>query len=140
MSSVLDCTRNPRRVDISRGVGFLFFVRVVDGVTNSEYRYVGKATRGVSALEDYRRNIQKVFAGRPRRTTRGQEKFRAVHLALAKACEHEWEYEIYPLENVAVSDLDSVRAQRIAELGCNLNSAASWSVQDYASLSISDLL
>ena len=131
---------SPRRVDISPGIGFLFFARIVDGNTKVEYRYIGKSTRGETGLEDYRRNVERIHAGRPRRITPGQEKFRAVHLAMAKACELGWTYEFYPLENVAQAELDQMKTRRVAELGCNLNSGASWSVADYDALSVSDLL
>lgn len=131
---------NPRRVDLSKGRAFLFIARVVDGVTKAPHYYVGKSTRGENGLDDYRRNVDRIFAGRPRRTTPGQEKFRAVHLALAKACEFGWEYEFFPTENVEHSCLNEVRSLRISGLGCDLNAASSWSVEDYETLSITDLL
>ena len=130
---------NPRSVDTRQGVGFLYFARIVDPVSGREHRYIGKATTGESRLRAYRRNVERIFAGLPRRPTAGQEKYRAVHLALAKACEHGWDYEFFPLENADLSILNQLERQRIAELRCDLNTARSWTVAEYARLTLGDL-
>jgi hypothetical protein len=73
-------------------------------------------------------------------TSPGQEKYRAIHLALAKACERRWSYEFYPLEEVELQRLNETEHQRISELRCNLNSARSWAVEQFGTLTISELL
>ncbi len=130
---------NPKKVDISKGAGFLYFIRVRDG-HGCEYRYVGKTKRGESRLREYLRNVERIFVGKPRRITAGQEKFRAVHLALAKAAKSGWGYDFYPLENVGSEDLNEVEQQRIIELDCALNVGKAWLVEDFARLCIEDLL
>ena len=45
---------------------------------------------------------------------------RAVGLALAKAVEHGWEYDLFPLENVPEEILD-VESDNIRKLECNLS-------------------
>ena len=130
---------NPRGVDTRQGVGFLYFARVLDPGTAREHRYVGKSTTGESRLRAYRRIVERIFAGLPRRTTAGQERYRAVHLALAKTCQFGWEYDFYPLENVEPSALNELERIRILELRCDLNTGRSWAVEDYDRLSIADL-
>lgn len=130
---------NPHGVDTRKGVGFLYFVRIVDPATGREHRYVGKSTIGESRLRAYIKNVDRIFADLPRRPTAGQQKFRAVHLALAKAIEHGWDYEFFPLENVDPESIGQLEGVRIAELGCNLNSARLWEVADYARLTVADL-
>jgi len=130
---------DPYGLIAARAKVFLYFVRVTDA-SGDAYCYIGKTKNGKSRLREYRRNIEKIFAGRPRRVTLGQEKYRAVHLALAKACELGWNYEFYPLEEVELSRLNVVEQQRISELSCNLNSGCSWSVGNYQTLTIRDLL
>ena len=46
---------------------------------------------------------------------------RAVYLALAKAVEHGWEYDFYPLENVPEEILYVVESDNIRKLECNLS-------------------
>jgi hypothetical protein len=118
---------------------FLYFIRVTDE-HGDEYRYIGKTKNGISRLRQYRQNIVKIFAGRPRRTTPGEEKYRAIHLALAKACDLGWSYEFYPLEEVELHRLHETEQQRISELRCNLNSARSWDVDQFRTLTVRDLL
>jgi hypothetical protein len=130
---------NPRSVDLRKRSGFLYFARILDPDTGREHRYVGRTTRGESRLREYRRNVERIFSGLPRRITPGQELYRAVHLAMAKGCQHGWEYEFYPLENAPVSDLLALEQLRIAQLGCDLNTGRLWAVADYARLSIMDL-
>ncbi len=130
---------NPNEVDIEKGAGFLYFIRVYD-CDGIEYRYIGKTKRGRSRLREYRRNVERIFDGKPRRVTPGQERYRAVHLALAKAIENGWCYEFYPLENVAPEKLNTIEKERISELGCFLNVGQSWEVSRYHELNIRDLL
>src|SRR4051812_32441555 len=103
---------------------FLYFARVLDA-NGFEYRYVGRTHRP-SRPNEYVRNISRIFAGLPRRTTPGQERYRAVHLALARACEYGWPYEFYRLESAEPSCLAALETQRKTELDCNLNGAGSW--------------
>jgi hypothetical protein len=130
---------NPRRVDMTKGIGFLYYARIVDPSTGREHRYIGKSTTGEGRLRAYCRNVQKIFAGLPRRPTLGQEKYRAVHLAMAKACEHGSEYDFFPLENADRVNLNQLERWRIVELQCNLNTGRSWTVADYARLSMDDV-
>gem|GEM_PF-4618775 len=116
----------------------LYFIRMVDDSGN-EYRYVGQTKRGKSRLREYKNNVKRIFEGKPRRKTKGQEKYRPVHLALAKACECSWEYEFYPLENVPLEEMNSIEQKRIAELECSLNIKWSWSVESYDKLNMSDI-
>ena len=118
---------------------FLYFVRVTDD-EGHEYRYIGQTKGGKSRLKDYARNIDRIFAGLPRRITPGQEDYRAVHLALAKACKHDWMYGFYPLEEVEPSRLNEMEQQRIRELQCNLNGARKWSVDQFQALTIYGLI
>jgi hypothetical protein len=131
---------NPHAVDTRRGVGFLYFARLVDPTTTHEHRYIGQSRRGESRLRDYRRNVERIFAGLPRRSTRGQEMYRLVHLAMAKACEHGWEYEFYPLENCDCIMLNEYEQRRIIERQCDLNAKRSWAVADYPRLTLAELL
>jgi len=117
---------------------FLYFARVVDEI-DDEYRYIGKTKYGQWRLGGYRNNIERIFNGLPRRTTRGQEKYRAVHLALAKACKHGWRYEFNPLEKVGLSELNEAEKRHISQLRSNLNGARLWSVEQFGTLSICDL-
>lgn len=129
---------NPNDVDLSKGGGMLYFVRVTDS-SGKEYRYIGQTKRGKSRLREYRNNVRKIFEGKPRRSTPGQEKYRPVHLALAKACQNGWNYDFYPLENVSLDQINFTEQSRISELGCGLNVKWSWYVEDYDSLSVSDI-
>ena len=125
---------------IARGAqSFLYFAHIVD-TAGFEYRYIGKSAGRRPRLADYRRNVDRIFKGQPRRTTQGQEKYRAVHLAMAKACEYGWEYEFYALEEVSPDRIDDVEQRRIVELACNLNNSSSWAVEEYDSLMVRDLL
>jgi hypothetical protein len=118
---------------------FLYFVRVTDD-EGHEYRYIGQTKGGKSRLKDYARNIDRIFAGLPRRITPGQEDYRAVHLALAKACRHDWMYELYPLEEVEPNRLNEMEQQRIRELQCNLNGAPKWRVDQFHTLTVRELI
>lgn len=130
---------DPHGLIAGKATCLLYFVRLTDeqGV---EYRYVGKTKNGSSRLREYRQNIAKIFAGRPRRTTPGQEKYRAIHLALAKACELGWSYEFYPLEGVELQRLAATEKLRISELLCNLNNARSWRVEEFHTLTLRELV
>lgn len=130
---------DPHGLLASKDRTFLYFVRVIDD-DGYEYRYIGKTKDGQERLVDYRRNIARIFAGLPRRKTVGQEKYRAVHLALAKACKHGWRYELYPLEAVDLQQLGALERQRIAELKCDLNGASAWNVEQFDNLSVRNLV
>ena len=131
---------NPEGINTAKGIGFLYLIKVMDPTTGVEHRYIGKSTTGESRLRAYRRNVQRIFRGATKRPTVGQTSYRAVHLALAKAVEHGWIYEILPLENVPIQKLNEIESLRIEELGCNLNYGPAWKVEDYPSLTLSGLL
>ena len=124
---------NPNGIDLSKP--YLYFFRTVDPGTATEYRYVGQSRRGGKRrLDDYVRNVDRIFRGQPRRTTPGQEKYRTVHLAMARACEFDWEYEFLPLENTRPDDLDRSEYEKRQTLSCNLNGGPTWRVEDYSRL------
>ena len=130
---------NPKEIDLSKP--YLYFFRTVDPGTGTgtEYHYVGQSRRGGKRrLVEYVRNVDRIFRGLPRRTTPGQEKYRAVHLAMAKACEFNWEYEFFPLQNTRPDDLD--RSEYEEKSSCNLNGRPPWRVEDYSRLRMSDIL
>ncbi len=62
-----------------------------------------------------------------------------MHLALAKAVEHRWQYACYPLENVALKHLNQAEQQRRLEFDYKLNGGRSWLVAEYESLTVADL-
>jgi hypothetical protein len=130
---------NLHRIDTRQGAGFLYFARIIDPSTAREHRYIGKSTIGEGRLRAYRRNVERIFAALPRRITAGQEKYRAVHLAMAKACQYGWEYEFYPLENADITALNQLERIRLIELRCDLNAGRSWAIEDYERLSVADL-
>lgn len=130
---------NPRKVPLAPGKILLYLIRVIDDA-GIEYSYVGQTRLGAKGLQEYARSVKKIFAAKPRQAASGKGKYRAVHLALAKACEHGWAIAFYPLENVGSALLEKVEHKHLVELRCNLNAGRSWSVEDYRSLSIADLL
>jgi hypothetical protein len=121
---------NPLGVTPCNGQGVVYYARVVDD-SGVEWRYIGKASSPRSRLRAYVNNVSRIQRGLPRRTTPGQEPYRGVHLALAKAVESGWEYEFDPLTAVEKCSLDVVEQQNIQELECNLNGLSSWLVKDY---------
>lgn len=130
---------NPRNIPLAEGKILLYLIRVVDAA-GTQYSYIGQTKQGAKGLQEYVKNVKKIFAVKPRKATLGKGKYRAVHLALAKACEHGWPVEFYPLENVGIALLEKVEQKRMDELKCNLNAGRNWLVEDYNSLSIADLL
>ncbi|EOX4797018.1 hypothetical protein ACI2RL_004847, partial [Vibrio alginolyticus] len=129
---------NPYELDLTEGKGLVYFARVVDDVGN-EYRYVGQTKRGKKPLNDYVNNVRRILSGLPRRTTKGQEKYRAVHLALAKATQNNWFYELKPIEITELTKLNDLESSKIKELNCNLNVKWSWNVSDFSELNLSDI-
>lgn len=123
----------PDGVDVS--IGFVYFVRVVDDAGN-EYRYVGKA-QSESRLREYRNNMVKIAEGRPRGR---KQRYRAVHLALAKALEHGWRYDFDVVENATKGHLLDLEKHHRDRLKCNLNGASTWDVNQYRALQVNDLL
>lgn len=130
---------NPRKVPLAEGKILLYLIRVIDDA-GTEYSYLGQTKQGAKGLQEQIKDVKKIFAGKPRKAIVGKGKYRAVHLALAKASEHGWPVEFYPLENVGIALLEKVEQKRMAELHCNLNAGRNWQVEDYSSLSIADLL
>jgi hypothetical protein len=130
---------NPRKVPLAEGKILLYFIRVIDDA-GTEYTYIGQTKQGAKGLQEDIKSVKKIFEGKPRKAIPGKGKYRAVHLALAKASEHGWPVEFYPLENVGIALLEKVEQKRMLELRCNLNVGRNWLVEDYSSLSIADLL
>lgn len=126
---------NPKGIDLSKA--YLYSFRTVDPGTGAEHRYLGKSRGRPRRLQEYVRNVDRIFRGQPRGTT---QRYRAVHLAMAKACEFGWEYEFFPLENAPRSDLDRIEGVRIRGRSCNLNAGKSWPVEEYSELSVDDVL
>lgn len=120
---------------VTTGSGFIYLVKVVD-LEGHEYRYVGKA-RSEARLREYRNNMIKIAEGRRRGAN---QSYRAVHLALAKALENGWHYEITAIENASTDQLLARERHHKSRLACNLNGARTWDVSQYAVLSINDLL
>jgi hypothetical protein len=120
---------------VDASAGFIYVIRVIDD-TGQEFRYAGKA-RSESRLKEYRSNMTKIFAGRPRGKKQG---YRAVHLALAKALENGWQYDFVVVENATKTELLARETHFKNMLGCNLNGARTWHVSQYESLSVTDLL
>ncbi len=129
---------NPFGVDLSPGSGVLYLICVTDD-TGVRHEYLGQTTRAEFRFREYRCNVERIRAGLPQRLTRGQEKYRAVHLALAKAVEHRWYYAFYPMENVALKHLNQTEQKRRLEFDYKLNGGRSWLVAEYESLTITDL-
>ena len=78
---------NPHGVDLTKGQGVIYFIRVVDDI-GREYRYIGRTRSAKTRLQSYVRIVKRIYNGQVRCKTKGQESYRAVHLALAKAVEH----------------------------------------------------
>ena len=129
---------DPNGVDLSKP--YLYFFSTVDPDTATEYRYVGKSSgKGVRGrrLKESVSNVKKIFRGQPR----GEEQqYRAVHLAMAKACEFNWGYKFFPLKNTRLDDLDWSEKEEIQKLSCNLNCRPTWPVKEYSRLRMTDLV
>ena len=130
---------NPHSISLAKGTGVIYFIRVFDG-SNREYCYIGQTRDGKTRLDAYINNIRRIKAGKPRRTTPGQEKYRAVHFALSKADDLGWNYDFYPIENAPVDQLSDIEKQKKSEYNCNLNDGQSWSVEDYEDIDLGDLI
>lgn len=127
---------NSKEIDLSKP--YLYFFRTVDPDTATEYRYVGKSSQeGGRRLNEYVRNVKRIFRGQPRGK---KQQYRVVHLAMAKACEFNWEYEFFPLENTRLDDLDRSERVRVGELSCNLNCRPTWRVEEYSRLRMTDIV
>lgn len=124
---------NPKRVRVS--APFVYFISVSDENGN-EYRYVGRA-RDKSRLEEYKRNMAKIRARKPRGK---KQKYRAVHFVLYKAIENDWDIAFHPYEECSESQLNEVENRLISDLACNLNSASTWPIEKLSTLTIKELL
>ncbi len=127
---------NPKQIDLSRP--FLYLIKI--SVKQKEFRYIGKATKK-SRLNEYKSNVTKILAGKSRRPvlkkdgspqTRGNLKFRYVHLVLANAQQRGWDIEHYPIENVAKQDLNLRESTLIKQLECNMNNGSTWSIDEFS--------
>lgn len=137
---------NPHEVDLADGKGVIYYIRVVDD-QDREFRYIGRTTKARTRLQSYARNVKRIHEGKIRSITKGQETYRGAHLALAKAIEHGWEYNFFPLENAPVENLEMAEHGYINELRGNLNRRSfvggligNWPVEDCADLVLSDFV
>ena len=134
----------PKGIDES--IPFIYHLSITDDA-GKEYRYVGKA-RHYGRLREYKRNIRRIRDRKPRRTTPGQEQYRAVHFVLYKAIENDWDinfYIIYPLKPHSKDELNALENQFIGMLKCNLNkrynrNASGWAVEDLDRLKIEEFV
>ena len=131
---------NPHEVDLSDCKGVVYYIRIVDD-EGREFRYIGRTFQAKTRFQRYAHNVKRIYEGKIRSITKGQETYRGVHLALAKAIEHGWEYDFYPLENVLVENLEIAEHECINKLRGNLNRRSfvggligSWSIEGYADL------
>ena len=129
---------NPLGVDLSPGSGVLYFICVTDDA-GLRHEYIGQTVRAEERFKEYENNIEGIKGRRPKRGGKGEPRYRAVHLALAKAVEHRWYYAFYPLENVALKHLHQTEQKRRLEFDYKLNGGRSWLVAEYESLTIADL-
>jgi len=88
---------NPHDVNLNEP--YLYFIKVNSGAR--EYRYIGKASKK-SRLNEYRRNVEKILSGKPRRPiqkkdgtaqSNGNLRYRYVHLVLSVAEIEGWSIE-----------------------------------------------
>ncbi len=129
---------NPLGVNLSPGSGVLYLIWVIDD-TGVRHEYLGRTERAEKRLKEYDTNIEEIKKRRPKREGNGEPKYRAVHLALAKAIELGWQYVCYPVENVAPERLHQAEQQRLLEYDYKLNGGRSWLLAEYESLTIADL-
>ncbi|UPW17089.1 hypothetical protein M0C34_12605 [Agarivorans sp. TSD2052] len=134
---------NPNCVNLNEP--FIYFIRVKSD--SKEFRYVGKASKK-SRLNEYRRNIEKIMDGKPRRPevkkdgthqSKGNLRYRFVHLVLSVAFKNNWTIEQFPIENVPKDNLNERETQLIRELECNMNNGKTWSVEEFQDLESSIL-
>ena len=129
---------NPLGVNLSPGRGVLYLISVTDD-TGVRHEYLGQTKRAEKRFRGYICGVERIRAGLPQSLALGRKRYRAVHLALAKAIEFGWQYECYPLENVALKRLDQTEQQRQLEYDYKLNRGRKWLVAEYKSLAIADL-
>jgi hypothetical protein len=67
--------------------------------------------------------------------SKGNLKYRYVHLVLANAQKLGWDIEHYPIENVAKQDLNSREVALINEFECNMNDGSTWFIEQFSELS-----
>ena len=79
----------------------------------------------------------------PRRTTPGQEKYRAIHFVLYHGLSHEWTINVRELQTYPGRDkkyVNSEEARYIEELKPNLNNKRNWSIDELDDLTIEDFV
>lgn len=131
---------------INESLPFIYHFSIVDD-NGKEYRYVGKA-KNYDRLKQYKRNMRRIRDRKPRRTTPGQEKYRAVHFALYKAIENDWDiniYRIFPLKACSKDEFKAIETQFIHRLKSNLNKeyncqAGGWAIEDLNTLKIENFV
>ncbi len=129
---------NPLGINLSSDRGVLYLICVTDDA-DVRHEYLGQTKRAKKRFKEYINNIEKIKARKSKRGGNGEPRYRAVHLALAKAIEFGWQYECYPVENVALNHLHQTEQQRRLEFDYKLNEGRSWLVAEYESLTIADL-
>ena len=131
---------------INESLPFIYYLSITDDA-GKEYRYVGKA-RHYGRLREYKRNMRRIRDRKPRRTTPGQEEYRAVHFALYKAIENDWDiniYRIFPLKACSKDEFKAIETQFIHRLKSNLNKeyncqAGGWAIEDLNTLKIENFV
>ena len=134
------------QIGIDESLPFIYYLSITDDA-GREYRYVGKA-RHYGRLREYNRNMNRIRDRKPRRTTPGQEEYRAVLFVLYKAIENDWDINFYiisPLKAPSKDELNALEYQFIGKLDCNLNKrynhkAGSWAIEDLDRLKIEDFV
>jgi len=98
--------------------------------------YIGKA-RNEARLREYQNNLEKIRLGKPRGSN---QRYRAVHLALYRALNGGWEYEITAIENADSDNLSAREQHWINALKPVLNGAQTWAIESIRALEPEDLI
>lgn len=131
---------NPFDVDLTRP--YLYLIKVT--APHREFRYIGKGTNPRRLEQEYQKNVEKIFQGKPKRPAvkrdgkpqkEGNIRFRHIHLVLATAVKHGWPIEHTAIENCGKSEHTAIESQRMVDYDCNANYGASWLVEDFGRLS-----
>ncbi|PKG37669.1 hypothetical protein [Psychromonas sp. Urea-02u-13] len=105
-------------------------------------RYIGKASNA-SRLNEYPRNVEKILAGKTRRPilkkdglpqSRGNLRYRHVHLVLAIAENNGWLIEHHAIENADKENLNEREQLLINQYDCNMNNKDTWSIEEFPTL------
>ena len=78
-------------------VSFIYCIEITDVDRGETHRYIGQA-RNYKRLVEYRNNMRRICQRLPKRTTPGQEPYRAIHFALYHGIKHGWDTSFHVLE------------------------------------------